>query len=162
VLHAFGGDTLAVLVSGGASGKRLEGLLAGQGFSVAGGPIRNEIRTNLTITDQHCLTVNLNEPGPPIGKLRIAAGVRVIRQALKSASWLMVCGSIPPGVPATFYARLITMARVRKVRTLLDCDGSALREGIEARPTVVAPNQQEAERLLGRTLLTRTHWLEAA
>jgi len=27
---------------------------------------------------------------------------------------------------------------------------------------VVTPNQQEAERLLGRTLLTRTHYLEAA
>ena len=35
-------------------------------------------------------------------------------------------------------------------------------EGIEAHPTVVTPNQQEAERLLGRTLLTRTHYLEAA
>jgi 1-phosphofructokinase family hexose kinase len=162
VLHAFGADTLAVLVSGGASGKRLEALLTGQGFPVAVVPIRNEIRTNLTITDKHGLTVNLNEPGPPIGKLELAAVERVTRQALKSASWLMVCGSIPPGVPATFYARLITMARVRKVRTLLDCDGSALREGIEARPTVVAPNQQEAERLLGRMLLTRTHWLEAA
>jgi len=27
---------------------------------------------------------------------------------------------------------------------------------------VVTPNQQEAERLLGRTLLTRTHYLDAA
>src|SRR5207248_3436290 len=34
--------------------------------------------------------------------------------------------------------------------------------GIEERPTVVMPNHQEAERLLGRTLLTRTHYLEAA
>ena len=34
--------------------------------------------------------------------------------------------------------------------------------GIEERPTVVTPNQQEADRLLGRTLLTRTHYLEAA
>ena len=48
------------------------------------------------------------------------------------------------------------------MRTLLHADGDALREGIEARPTVVTPNQQEAERLLGRTLLTRTHYLEAA
>ena len=36
------------------------------------------------------------------------------------------------------------------------------REGIEEQPTVVTPNQQEAERLLGRTLLTRSHCLEAA
>ena len=50
----------------------------------------------------------------------------------------------------------------KKVKTLLHADGEALRQGIEERPTVATPNQQEAERLLGRTLLTRTHYLEAA
>jgi 1-phosphofructokinase family hexose kinase len=82
--------------------------------------------------------------------------------ALDKASWLMVCGSIPPGVPSSFYARLIATARSKGVRTLLDADGAALREGIEAGPTVVTPNQQEAERLLGRTLLTRNTYVEAA
>jgi fructose-1-phosphate kinase PfkB-like protein len=33
---------------------------------------------------------------------------------------------------------------------------------LEAKPTVATPNQQEAERLLSRALLTRTHFLEAA
>jgi 1-phosphofructokinase family hexose kinase len=83
-------------------------------------------------------------------------------EALDKASWLMVGGSIPPGVPASFYARLISTARRKHVRTLLDADGAALREGIEAGPTVVTPNQQEAERLLGVTLLTRNTYVEAA
>jgi fructose-1-phosphate kinase PfkB-like protein len=65
-------------------------------------------------------------------------------------------------VPPTFYGRLISMARQKKVKTLLHTNGEALRHGIEERPTVVTPNHQEAERLLGRTLLTRTHYLEAA
>jgi fructose-1-phosphate kinase PfkB-like protein len=74
----------------------------------------------------------------------------------------MVCGSIPPGVPADLYARLIAAGRKKKVKTLLHADGDSLRQGIEERPTVVTPNGQEAERLLGRSLLTRTHYLEAA
>jgi fructose-1-phosphate kinase PfkB-like protein len=65
-------------------------------------------------------------------------------------------------VPSNFYARLIEMARRKKVRTLLDTDGAALREGIEAAPTAVSPNQHEAERLLNRALFTRNHFLEAA
>jgi fructose-1-phosphate kinase PfkB-like protein len=65
-------------------------------------------------------------------------------------------------VPPSFYGRLIAAARKKKVKTLLHADGEALRQGIEERPTVATPNQQEAERLLGRTLLTRTHYLEAA
>jgi 1-phosphofructokinase family hexose kinase len=162
VINSFGGETLSVLISGGASGKRLETLLNGCGFKTAVVPVQNEIRTNLTVTDRHGLTVNLNEAGPQVSKAELTSVERLIRQTLKQASWLMLCGSIPPGVPPSFYARLIAMAREKKVKTLLHADGGALREGIEAQPTVVTPNQHEAERLLGRTLLTRTHYLEAA
>ncbi len=162
VIHSFGGETLAVLISGGDSGKRLEGLLGKCGYRIAVVPVQNEIRTNLTITDKHGLTVNLNEPGPSLGKAEVARVERVVRDTLDDASWLMVCGSIPPGVPPAFYGELISMARHKKVKTLLHADGDALREGIAARPTVVSSNQQEAGRLLGQTLLTRTHYLEAA
>ena len=162
VIHSFGGETLAVLISGGDSGRRLQGLLGKCGYRIALVPVQNEIRTNLTVTDKHGLTVNLNEPGPRLGKAEVARVERVVRDTLDHASWLMVCGSIPPGVPPGFYGKLISMARHRKVKTLLHADGDALREGIAARPTVVAPNQHEAGRLLGQTLLTRTHYLEAA
>ena len=162
VVHSFGGETLAVLISGGDSGKRLQGLLEKCGYRIALVTVQNEIRTNLTVTDKHGLTVNLNEPGPRLGKAEVARVERVVRDTLDHASWLMVCGSIPPGVPPGFYGKLISMARHRKVKTLLHADGDALREGIAARPTVVAPNQHEAGRLLGQTLLTRTHYLEAA
>ncbi|MDR3699427.1 MAG: 1-phosphofructokinase family hexose kinase [Candidatus Sulfopaludibacter sp.] len=162
VLHAFGAETTAVFPSGGASGKRLESLLGDCGFLIAVIPIHNPIRTNLTVTDRHGLTVNLNETGPALTKAEVTRVERVVNERLEHATWLMVCGSLPPGVPSSFYAKLIGMAREHKVKTLLHGDGQALREGIEAKPTVVTPNQQEAERLLGRTLLTRTHSLEAA
>lgn len=162
VIHSFGGETLAVLVSGGETGHRLEALLSSAGLQAAVVPIKSPIRTNLTITDRHGLTVNLNEAGPEISKSEMASVERVVRQTLKHAKWLMLCGSIPPGVPPSFYARLIAMAREKKIKTLLHADRGALREGIEAHPTVVTPNQQEAERLLGRPLLTRTQYLDAA
>jgi 1-phosphofructokinase family hexose kinase len=162
VVHSFGGETVAVLISGGDSGKRLESYLCGCGFPISVVPIRNAIRTNLTITDRHGLTVNLNEAGPMLEKAEVAAVERAVRDALGTASWLLICGSLPPGVPAGFYGKLITMARQKKVKTLLHADGEALVEGIDARPTVVTPNQKEADRLLSRTLLTRTHYLEAA
>ncbi len=162
VIHSFGGDTLALLTCGGETGKRMQKALDRCGYRTLPVPIRNEIRTNLTITDKHGLTVNLNESGPAVGKGEVARVERAVRESLDGAEWLMVCGSIPPGVPPAFYGKLVDMAREKKVRTLLHADGDALREGIEARPTLVAPNQQEAERLLNRALLTRSHFLEAA
>jgi len=125
-------------------------------------PVENEIRTNLTITDKHGLTVNLNEVGPTLSKEEVARVEQAVKETLDRASWLMMCGSLPPGVPPSFYGRLIAAARKKKVKTLLHADGEALIQGIEERPTLATPNQQEADRLLGRTLLTRTHYLEAA
>ena len=166
VIHSFGGKTLALATSGGRAGKRLAQYLEHSGFPVSLVPIGSPIRTNLTITDKQGLTVNLNEPGPQLSAAEIERFERAVRKALDGAEWLMLCGSLPPGPdrvpPSSFYARMITLARRRNVRTLLHTGGDALSEGIEARPTVVTPNQYEAERLLGRMLLTRTHFLEAA
>jgi 1-phosphofructokinase family hexose kinase len=162
VIHSFGGETLAVITSGGDSGRRLEGLLHANKLRLSVAPVPFEIRTNITITDRHGLTINLNEPGPALGKAQLALIEKTVLAALKGAQWLMLCGSLPPGAPSSFYAKLIAMARQKKVKTLLHASGEPLVEGIEARPTVVTPNQHEAERLLGRALLTRTQYLEAA
>ncbi len=162
VIHSFGGQTRAVLISGGASGKRLEALLQVGGYPTVVVPVKNPIRTNVTITDKHGLTVNLNEVGPALTRPELARVEAAVRQALDGADWLMLCGSTPPGVPPSFYAKMIGLARQKRVKTLLNASGDALREGIEAHPTVATPNQPEAERLLGRTILTRAQSLEAA
>jgi 6-phosphofructokinase 2 len=162
VIHSFGGETAAILTSGGSSGKQLEDYLRGCGLQISVVPVEREIRTNITITDRHGLTVNLNEAGPGLTKTEVGRVERVVRDSLAHASWLMLCGSLPPGVPSSFYAKLIAMARTKKVKTLLHASGEALQQGIEARPTVVTPNNVEAERLLGKPLLTRTQYVEAA
>jgi 1-phosphofructokinase family hexose kinase len=123
--------------------------------------IEQEMRTNLTITDQQGLTVKLNEKGPAISTKDLDRIATVVESRLEKASWLMICGSLPPGVPPHFYTQLLELAHGKKVRTLLDSDGDALQHGMEASPTVVTPNHQETERLLNRALITRTHLLDA-
>ncbi len=162
VLHSFGAKTLAIVTSGGVNGPRLEKLAAKSGFPVKTVPIENEIRVNLTITDKQGLAIRLNERGPKIAPEELKRIEKVVANRLESADWLMLCGSIPPGVSSDFYTKLIRLARERKVKTLLDTDGDALLHGIEAEPTIVSPNQPEAERLLNRALITRAQFLEAA
>jgi len=162
VLHSFGAKTLAIVTSGGVNGPRLEKLAAKSGFPVKTVPIHNEIRVNLTITDKQGLAIRLNERGPKITPEELARVEKVVANRLETATWLMLCGSIPPGVSTDFYTKLIRMARERKVKTLLDTDSDALLHGIEASPTIVSPNQPEAERLLNRALITRAQFLEAA
>ena len=161
VVHRFGGKTLALLTSGGAAGERMEKSLAGMGFPFEVVRVRPESRTNLTISDKQGLTVKLNEVGQPLGEPELNQIRKLVEARLAKARWLMICGSIQPGVPPGFYCEIVEMAQARGVKTLLDADGDALAHAVEAKPTVITPNQAEAERLLGRALLTRLQFLEA-
>lgn len=161
VIHAFGGKTTAIVTAGGKPGRKFEQLVGNIGLPVEFVRIRNEIRTNLTISDKQGLTVKLNEIGPRMSSAELADVEKTVAKKLGKASWLMLCGSVPPGVDSGFYCKLIELASAKKVRTLLDTDGDALVRGVEAKPTIVMPNQQEAERLLNRALITRTHFFEA-
>jgi len=161
LLHAFGAKTLALLTSGGAAGEHMEKSLAQMGFRFEAVRVRSESRINLTISDQQGLTVKLNEVGAPLEKHELADIRKLVEVRIAKASWLMICGSVQPGVPHSFYSEIISLAKSRGVKTLLDTDGEALSHALEARPTVITPNQHEAERLLGRALITRGQFLDA-
>ena len=154
--------TLAIMTSGGKNGALLEKLLGNAGFPIEVVRIAAEIRTNFTITDTHGLTIKLNQVGPPIQSAELEQLEQSVANRIKKATWLMLCGSVPPGVAPDFYCKLIRLAKQHHVKTLLDTDGDALTHSVEEGPTVVKPNQQEAERLLNRALITRAHFFEAA
>jgi 1-phosphofructokinase family hexose kinase len=162
VIHSFGAPTRAIACSGGKNGKLFEELLANSGFPTHYVRIRQNIRTNLTIVDKQGLAVKLNERGPHIQDTELLRVEKAVAENLAGVSWLMLCGSLPPGVPANYYARIIRLAQKVRVKTLLDTDGDALLHGLEAGPTAVAPNQGEAERLLNRALITQSHFRDAA
>jgi 1-phosphofructokinase family hexose kinase len=161
VLHSFGSKTLSIVTSGGKIGAQLEKLLADSGFPAEVVRIAHPTRVDFAITDKQGLTIKLNEFGPPISEEELDRVEKAVERRMDKASWLMLCGSIPPGVAPDFYCKLIRMARQRGVSTLLDTDGEAMLRGVEEGPTVVKPNQQEAERLLNRALITRAHFREA-
>ena len=162
VLESFGVPTMAIAPCGGCAADRFEGILRSYGFPYELVPIRSEIRTNRSITDRQGLTVKLDELGPTLDPDEVERLERAVHAQLSEATWLLLCGSLPPGVPRDFYSRLVAKAGDQGVHTLLDTDLGPLEDGLEARPTLVAPNQREAERLLNRALITRAHFHEAA
>ena len=97
VIHSFGGDAHAILPAGGERGSRFEQYMQKCGFPVTTVPVRNDIRLNLTITDRHGLTVKLNEIGPRLDRGEISSIEGTVDAQLAKASWLMLCGSLPPG-----------------------------------------------------------------
>jgi 1-phosphofructokinase family hexose kinase len=161
VLTTFGATVTAVTTSGGENGRKFEEHLQQDQFGKEVVKIRNGIRTNLTISDRQGLSVKLNERGPTVSQLEQSRIIRAVEKLLPNTSWALLCGSLPPGVDPRLYTKLIELAAKHKVETLLDTDGDALLHGIEAKPTIVKPNQSEAERLLNTALITRSQLIEA-
>ncbi|HEX4769678.1 MAG TPA: hexose kinase [Bryobacteraceae bacterium] len=162
VLTSFGASVVAITTSGARTGsRRFEEALQADEFGKDIVKIRQPIRTNLTITDRRGLTLKLNELGPKLSQAEQNRIISAVTAHLPSASWLMLCGSLPPSVDGHFYVKLIRAAAKHEVKTLLDTDGDALLHGIEAKPTLVKPNHSEAERLLNTPLITRPQLVDA-
>jgi len=161
VLTTFGATVTAVTTSGGETGRKFEEHLQKDQFGKEVVKIRSGIRTNLTISDRQGLSVKLNERGPAISQLEQGRIVRAVEKLLPNTSWALLCGSLPPNVDVRLYTKLVELAAKHKVETLLDTDGDPLLHGLEAKPTIVKPNQSEAERLLNTALITRSQLIEA-
>jgi 1-phosphofructokinase family hexose kinase len=161
VLTSFGAAATAITTSGRDVGRKFEEQLSLDTFDKEIVKIRNAIRINLTISDRRGLSIKLNERGPSLSSVEQNRVIQATEKLLPGASWLMLCGSLPPSVDPNFYTRLIRSATEHKVETLLDTDGDALLRGLEANPTIVKPNQSEAERLLNTALITRSQLIDA-
>ncbi|MBV9036022.1 MAG: 1-phosphofructokinase family hexose kinase [Acidobacteriaceae bacterium] len=161
VLTNFGAVNTAVTTSGKEVGRKFEEQLRQDGFGKEIVRIRSNIRTNLTISDRQGLSIKLNELGPTLTKYEQNRVMKAVEALLPVSSWLMLCGSLPPGVDEHIYTKLIQLAEKHGVETLLDTDGDPLLYGLEAKPTIVKPNQSEAERLLNTALITRSQIIDA-
>ena len=61
----------------------------------------------------------------------------------------IVSGSLPPAIPADFYAKAVSYFKSRGFATVLDASGEAMRFGLEAGPDLIKPNAEECEALVG-------------
>ena len=167
VLTGFGAKAIAILPSGGEAGKTLEAKLRLDGFETVIVPVDSNVRTNLTITDrQGLLCLRFNERGPALSKKDMDSLAQSSREAClpdQQALALVCAAACRPVSIARFCAHLSRICHPSwRADAAPITDGDALLYGIEANPTARfhAPNQSEAERLLNRALITRSHSVE--
>jgi len=126
--------------------------LLGNGTRVAAVPIAGSIRTNVSVVEADGTLTKLNEPGPELTSDDVDA---ILEAASKvaDATWIVGCGSLPPGAPVDFYARLA--ARVSSgARAAIDTSGEALGAAVCAGVALIKPNLDELQTLVERPLGT--------
>lgn len=108
-----------------------------------------ESRTCTSILDRSTQTMTeIYEKGEAVPLEKLDELRDLIRKTIGKYKAMTLSGSMPQGVPSNFYADLIEIAHEQNVPAFLDSSGDALRQGIEAKPFLVKPNETEVRSLL--------------
>ncbi|MES9539702.1 1-phosphofructokinase [Spirillospora sp. NPDC049024] len=161
-LLANGVGSAAVVAVGGADGDQLRRLLETEGLRVHAVRVGGRTRSNVTIVEPGGVVTKLNEPGGPLSPGELDEVGAAVAAAAGSASWIVGCGSLPPGVPDGTYARMCRRFAAGGVRVAVDTSGPALRAAVAAAPDLVKPNREELAEAAGGPVDTVADAVEAA
>ena len=102
-------------------------------------------RTVTVVSAAHGDATVLNEPGPdlpaPVWAAVLAGLAELVRE--QRAGVVVLSGSLPRGLPADAYSRLVATAHAHGARVVVDAEGAALRDAVTAGPEVIKPNRHE-------------------
>ena len=152
VFVRLGGNARCYYLSGGATGPALDGLidrhqLVRTRISIAG-PTRIASAVFEHETGKEYRFV---PKGPQIAEGEWRACLEQLGEA--QCDYMVLSGSLPPGVPDDYYARISGLLRSRGIEIVLDSSGRALAAGIEAGGlTLLKPSLGELQSYLGRSL----------
>lgn len=149
VAQICGSEVVATGLVGGFNGQYLKALLEKDGIRHDFGEISGETRSCINILDSRFSSTEFLEPGPEVTKAEIDAYLGKFSQVIAAARVVTISGSAPKGAPADIYQKLVGLCRDAGKQVILDSSGEYLRFGLKARPTMIKPNQDEIEALLG-------------
>ena len=111
------------------------------------------VRMNLTLTEPDGTTTKLNEPGPLLTDELVEQLAALVVDLASGAEWVVLSGSLPPGVPHDFYATLVRSLRPLGVKVAVDTSDEPLQALVDnfpdAAPDLLKPNSDELAQLTG-------------
>ncbi len=125
--------------------------------------IPGSTRIGVKIVDEaNQQTTDINMPGLAPSAGDVEALFKTVERLTATCDWFALSGRLPPGVPSNTYASLITLLKEHGKQVVLDTSRDALREGLQATPTIVKPNIDELHQLTGLALLDEVALEQAA
>lgn len=155
VLRSFGHDVLAAGLAGGTSGELIREDLARSGVPTAFTAIRGESRRVFRFTGPAPAgqVLRFGEAGPYITTEELGRFAADYRSLLAGAAAVVLCGSLPDGLPPEIYGTLVTYAVEAGVPVILDAGGEELRHAVSHGPDLVVAETSSADPGLGAALI---------
>jgi len=161
-LLANGIPSRAVLPVAGVEGDQLVALLEHEGVDVAVVPVLGHTRSNITIAEANGTVTKLNEPGASLCANDLEALAKNVLAAAAPNSWVVLCGSLPPGLRAEAFATLTHRFVAAGLRVVVDTSGPAFQAAVGVGPELVKPNAEELAEAVGRPLHSQSEVIAAA
>lgn len=163
VLTRMGGQCTSLCPTGGPSGQWLEARMAQENMDAVFLPIAGQTRVSFTAHEKATgAEYRFVMPGPTLSEVEWQSALDHLRRMPDFPDLLVASGSLPPGVPTDFYARLARLCRERGARLVLDTAGPALAAALKESVYLVKPNLRELSELSGQKLDTSAQWQAAA
>lgn len=116
-------------------------------------PIAEPVRTNIAITENDGTTTKLNERGATLDTAALDAITRCVVDEAQHAAWVVLSGSLPPGVPPQWYADVVAKLAPLPCRVAVDTSDAplaALASKLStASPELMKPNVEELASISG-------------
>jgi 6-phosphofructokinase 2 len=162
VVSRLGGQAVAAFPCGGWTGHELEQLVGREGVESLVTPIRGETRQDFTVFDETTHEeFRFVLPGPRVRDPEWMACLKSIAAFDRKLDFICASGSLPPGAPADFYARVAEIAELKGVPFALDTSGPALKAALSEHVHLCKPNLSELRELVGLALEDETSLVEA-
>ncbi len=111
------------------------------------------VRTNIAITESDGTTTKLNERGSALNGAAVDALAQAVIDSSADASWVVLSGSLPPGMPVTWYADVVAALAPLRCRVAVDTSDeplAALAASFDrAAPDLIKPNSEELASITG-------------
>ena len=149
MLAGFGSDCVALAFIGGHTGDVLSEGLKRSGLRTDFVHVHGETRTNISIvSESNNRYIKVNEPGPEVSNKETDELLQKIEALIQPGDWWILAGSLPVGMRADSYARMIRLINEGGAKAILDTSGDALRLGCLAEPFLIKPNLEELDQIL--------------
>jgi 6-phosphofructokinase 2 len=150
-IKELGGTSVAFLMLGGRTGQHYREVLAPAAIDTVVYEAAGETRFSLTVMEEasgeHFRFVL---PGPEQPRNRVETLLEaIVRNVGPRGGYVVLSGTLPPGMPVDFYGRVIREVRNSGARVILDTSQPALSATLPANPYCVRINHHEAQELLG-------------
>lgn len=123
---------------------------------------KGETRSCINVLAADGSSTEFLEPGEPVTEKDVDCFMEEFEKIVKDSDVITISGSVPAGVKTDQYAKLIEKVKAAGKKVILDTSGELLKEGVKALPTMIKPNDDEIEMLLGVTASNKEEIISGA